>query len=1033
MYDHDVPPFRYSPCAATYLDFPRINFVGKFRTDISTLNNDRTNYNYITSDTGFDQYGTGEFYFLETFVTSVVYENGMVSQEDAIVDASLLNNLDSTSAKLVDLDVDAMRKSTIYGMNLVISRKTRGDNSVTAVQGDWVRSVISHDEWILRICGGTKEGYEGGSTVTRIEKVFWNSLGGSLALRQLQRASEDQGGLLSVRIAQYLYTTNNKTENFTIGNVVGTIGVAKPGEPLNFGAERIMSFQNVPLANIPLEFDDSCYKSVQSGTQYYWANKAPFQIKERGGKYILSVDLANALSRDPFGSLRNLGQLYFAVLSPVGRCAQLIGEEIAYLKEDWITRTGGIVDLELVSDQVERLQTSKLLLVRLDDKTTNSGNYEVCELPYRKHHYVQLLLEEIEFFIRPMDYYVYRLQRDFTDSAMVDFYVTQFGKPAGNVTVHLARSLNNYDLDPLPKNGVSPNSYEAQSNETGIATFTFSITETIPFPRLTTNGKVVDIDGQAYHFLYSATEHDKCTSERYKVCAKKHMVQFASCSNALSFLAFTDPSELKYTRPYNWVDHIQPIFEQYSRLYPVMAKILDLSNYTDVTLPYNVDLLRLALSQDFMAPGYMPATRDLSPFKQKVIREWLKNTLYDSSSLAGPAVTAAVCLKQTGIPEEEFFDHKLCRNLNPYSEEPGYTDRYYKDIAQLNGKPLIQWQLDEENGNCTLDSLREQVQLAVELEFATIPLYLTSLYTIRDGCNTEVYRIIRGVLMQEMLHMAQSANILIALGRNPIIDSTETAPSYPTVGLPGNVLPQLHVSLKRATHAHIRKVFMGVEYSHITDVDMHKRHITKSTIGQFYQHMKNCMVYLTERGEDIFMSGTAQLYWPWENNPYGTLYQISDLLGAMDAINEIIEQGEGNSPIDPQDAQPDGQLAHFYQFEQIYCGRHLIDVDGTYSYKGATIALSQEGVWPMRDNPGKNGIRKGTRGYFEARAFHDKYRSFLKKLQQVFNGHPERIEEAVKLMESLQVHAKNLMKIQLHPHTNDLETVGPVFDYNWDD
>ena len=128
--------------------------------------------------------------------------------------------------------------------------------------------------------------------------------------------------------------------------------------------------------------------------------------------------------------------------------------------------------------------------------------------------------------------------------------------------------------------------------------------------------------------------------------------------------------------------------------------------------------------------------------------------------------------------------------------------------------PLAQWQRDAIHGNCSIDSLWEQVQQAVELELATIPLYLTSLYSIIDGCNQEAYEIIRSVLMQEMLHLVQAANILIALGQTPLIDSNKTAPAYPRVGLPGNVLPRLNVTLKKASREHIREVFMGIEYPH---------------------------------------------------------------------------------------------------------------------------------------------------------------------------------------------------------------------------
>ncbi len=215
-YDHHTPTFRCSPSAASYLDYPRINFAGTFRADVSTVNNDRCNYNYTTACPGYNPDGTGDFYFLETFVTSVVYKNGTLSEDDSIVNASILNNVDSTSAKLVDLDPDAQLKSTIYGMNLVIAWKNSSDDSddnpVRAVEGDWVRSVIVHDAWLPLICGGSGDQVLAANTVTRIEKVVWNDLCESLALQQLRNASELVGGKLSVRIAHYLYTPNGTKE-----------------------------------------------------------------------------------------------------------------------------------------------------------------------------------------------------------------------------------------------------------------------------------------------------------------------------------------------------------------------------------------------------------------------------------------------------------------------------------------------------------------------------------------------------------------------------------------------------------------------------------------------------------------------------------------------------------------------------------------------------------------------------------------------------------------------------------------------------
>jgi len=87
--------------------------------------------------------------------------------------------------------------------------------------------------------------------------------------------------------------------------------------------------------------------------------------------------------------------------------------------------------------------------------------------------------------------------------------------------------------------------------------------------------------------------------------------------------------------------------------------------------------------------------------------------------------------------------------------------------------------------------LREYLQNALEIEFATIPLYLTALYSIRDGCNTWASRLIRGVVMQEMLHLTQSANLLISVGGRPIIiiDSPNAAPRYsPKLEILTNIL-----------------------------------------------------------------------------------------------------------------------------------------------------------------------------------------------------------------------------------------------------
>ena len=67
--------------------------------------------------------------------------------------------------------------------------------------------------------------------------------------------------------------------------------------------------------------------------------------------------------------------------------------------------------------------------------------------------------------------------------------------------------------------------------------------------------------------------------------------------------------------------------------------------------------------------------------------------------------------------------------------------------------------------------------------------------------------------MQEMLHMAQAANILLALKGQLIIDDKNHVPKYPG-NLPAGVLPGLTVSLQKASPKYIYEVFIMIEYPH---------------------------------------------------------------------------------------------------------------------------------------------------------------------------------------------------------------------------
>src|SRR5262245_42752988 len=77
-----------------------------------------------------------------------------------------------------------------------------------------------------------------------------------------------------------------------------------------------------------------------------------------------------------------------------------------------------------------------------------------------------------------------------------------------------------------------------------------------------------------------------------------------------------------------------------------------------------------------------------------------------------------------------------------------------------------------------LAKMKAWLQRALELELATIPPYMICLLSIKLPGNREVAEIIRGVMIEEMLHMVLVSNVLNAIGGQPRLDST-AVPKYP--------------------------------------------------------------------------------------------------------------------------------------------------------------------------------------------------------------------------------------------------------------
>jgi hypothetical protein len=265
----------------------------------------------------------------------------------------------------------------------------------------------------------------------------------------------------------------------------------------------------------------------------------------------------------------------------------------------------------------------------------------------------------------------------------------------------------------------------------------------------------------------------------------------------------------------------------------------------------------------------------------------------------------------------------------------------------------------------TLDDLRRHLQLAIELEHATIPPYLCALYSLDPDRNPGATQVIRTVFTEEMLHLALAANLLDAVGGSPRLDTPELLPAYP------HPLPHGDRSL------HIHLVPFGVEALDLflrieqpASANEPPQSDEYRTIGQFYAAIEAGFHALCDKlGEIKVFSGDPdrQVGGFHIHGGGGAVIAVHDLQSALAALTEVIEQGEGAARTDVWDGDVDvfhpnrEEVAHFYRFQELRLGRRYRagDVPQTGT-TGEEVKVDFDGVLPMRPNPHTADYPEGT-------------------------------------------------------------------------
>ena len=343
----------------------------------------------------------------------------------------------------------------------------------------------------------------------------------------------------------------------------------------------------------------------------------------------------------------------------------------------------------------------------------------------------------------------------------------------------------------------------------------------------------------------------------------------------------------------------------------------------------------------------------------------------------------------------------------------------------------------------TLEDLRLHLLGAVELELLTIPPYLTALYSIHPGANAEAALAIRSVVVEEMLHMTLAANVLNAIGGRPDVTGGGYVPRYPAA-IPYHDPQSFQVGLQPFSDDAL-DVFRAIEnpsYPVAQPVaaeegaaipratELAREHGYR-TIGEFYAAIEEGLRALdAELGHDALFTGepARQVRPEHYYASGGHVVVVENLACALAALEQIVEQGEGEvtSPRSGEKFDEEGDLAHYYRFDELRKGqRYLVDDEPGHP-SGPAIELDMHAVYPMRPNLRVADLDGELRA--AAKAFNGIYARLLAQIQRAFDGEPDELTGAVGTMFELKYAANDLLRTPLADGSG--KHAGPTFEYD---
>ena len=588
----------------SYLDGPRVSFVGRFFGDVPTINNSPSSFQPSGSLVlDWNPGGGATFDFLDCRISGGEAAAGApMTAADPARRLVVVGAADRSSAKLVDLDPAWQSSSQLWGLVVRLVDPASGEELLSGS----FRVSAFRDLWTRQIAQGEVTGQpSGGSFTSVLENVTYGpGVAASPVLSALRQAAPT--ARLSIVLNVFGYFYRHVAGRFATGSLTGCIGPWRPGEPDTFVAGRRLGAGLVHALPSPAP-------RVQFG--------ASVAVLDRTAPRLV-IDLGNA----------------YPVVGYDGRPASLAdlsspGETVSALEvgvlDDEAVRANALLDADTTTlvgavDLSQAPSKAGVYVLPLDPATADqAAGHPLALLARRPDGTLRVICRETTkgLYVRA-DEFVHRIDAGANEVAR--FYALRRGEPASEVKVHLQR----------PRGSTGGPLRFLKEVATG-AGGTVDVQLTAGNPGNPRGA----IDGVVERIQYAPRVADGFPD-----------YTGTGLNPALDVVVAHVRSAYQAPEVPDWTQHIRPILSQYARLYPIMREhLVDLAD-PDALRRWRQPLL-LAMTRDITDPNFMPVTRDLSEAKRAAIVRWLEQL--PAADQIGPSINASRTMAAEPSPAAE--------------------------------------------------------------------------------------------------------------------------------------------------------------------------------------------------------------------------------------------------------------------------------------------------------------------------------------------------------------------------------------------